>query len=59
VPTSDCILETFWQHCFIHMHKLFTRFCSRKPHSSSRTKFNCSTGVEGYPNRWTPLHQKL
>ena len=59
MPTSNCISETFWQHCFIHMHKLSTRCCSRKPHSSSWLILIRSTGVESCPHWWTPLYYKL
>ena len=49
----------------------WTIWCSLTTSNSTKTPFNlqisplsiwcfnCATGVGGYPNRWTPLHQKL
>ena len=53
------MLNRLWTILMCVTCKFSTRCCSRKLHCSSKTKFNCSTGLEGYPHRWTTLHQKL
>ena len=53
------MLTRWWTILMCVTCKFSTRYCFRKPHSSSSLTLICATGVESCPHWWTPLHHKL
>ena len=53
------MLTRWWTILMCVTCKFSTRYCFRKPHSSSSLTLIRSTGVESCPHWWTPLHHKL